>query len=101
MLKKGRKKDQQYTKYLKDPVLEPYFIQLEEACYTVHKNVTSSNNKEYSQKLGHYTTFYSALHKIAEDITKSQSYDSIQEFINEYKKTINQLNQAYELRSTV
>jgi hypothetical protein len=100
-MSKGRKKNQQYTKYLKDPILEPYFIQLEEGCYTVHKNVISDNSREYSQKIGHYINFYTALSKVAEDITKSQSYDSIQDFINEYKKTINQLNQAYELRSTI
>jgi len=92
----ARKKDQQYTKYLKDPVLEPYFIQLEESCYTVHKNVIESK-KEYSQKIGHYKSLSTALSKIAEDTAKNQSYDSIKGFMNEYETIINNLNQAYNV----
>ena len=88
----ARKKDQQYTKYLKDPVLEPYFIQLEESCYTVHKNVIAESKKEYSQKIGHYKSLSTALSKIAEDTAKNQSYDSIKGFMNEYETIINNLN---------
>jgi len=93
----ARKKDQQYTKYIKDPVLEPYFIQLEENCYTVHKNITAESKKEYSQKIGHYKSLYVALSKIAEDTAKRKSYDSIKGFMNEYKTIINNLNQAYNV----
>lgn len=93
----ARKKDQQYTKYIKDPVLEPYFIQLEESCYTVHKNVIAESKKEYSQKIGHYKSLHIALSKIAEDTAKSKSYDSIKGFMNEYETIINNLNQAYNV----
>jgi len=93
----ARKKNQQYTKYLKDPILEPYFIQLEESCYTVHKNIITGSKKEYSQKIGHYKSFSTALNKIAEDTAKSKSYDSIKGFMNEYETIINNLNQAYNV----
>ena len=93
----ARKKDQQYTKYLKDPVLEPYFIQLEESCYTVHKNVIAESKKEYSQKIGHYKSLSTTLSKIAEDTAKNKSYDSIKGFMNEYETIINNLNQAYNV----
>ena len=96
-MSKGRKKNQQYTKYIKDPVLEPYFIQLEESCYTVHKNVIAESKKEYSQTIGHYKSFSIALNKIAEDTAKSKSYNSIKEFMNEYETIINNLNQAYNV----
>jgi hypothetical protein len=85
------KKSGTYTRYLKDPLLEPYFIQLEDYGFTIHKNI-KSDTREYTQKIGHYLSFQNTIQAICRDKVMSNSYNSLKEFLNEYKKVIDQLN---------
>jgi hypothetical protein len=33
------KESKQYTRYIKDPLIEPYYIQLDDYCYAVQKGI--------------------------------------------------------------
>ena len=43
------KEKKTYTRYLKDPILEPYYIQLDDYGYVLHKGIIAEESgKEYS-----------------------------------------------------
>jgi len=86
------KPSKQYTRYIKDPLLDPYVIQLEDHCFSVHKvTIAEESGKEYSQNIGYYNSFEAALQAIARTETKSYSYESIKDFIDSYDKITNKL----------
>jgi len=92
------KEKKTYTRYLRDQVLEPYFVQLDDYGYVVHRTIVAEDSgKEYSQVVGYYQKLSSALGSIAKHSVMSKNHDSIQGFINEYESTINKLNQAYNV----
>lgn len=85
------KKPGTYTRYLRDPQLEPYFIQLEDYGFTLHKNL-KSDTREYSQKIGHYTHLPQVIKALARDQVMNKSYDSLKMFIKEYNEVVEKLN---------
>jgi ppGpp synthetase/RelA/SpoT-type nucleotidyltranferase len=92
------KEKKTYTRYLKDPVLEPYYIQLDDHGYVLHRSITAEDSgKEYSQVIGYYNTLAATLRAIAKNDSMSKSYDSIQSYIDNYESIINKLNQAYNI----
>lgn len=92
------KESKQYTRYIKDPLLEPYYIQLDDYCYAVQKGIIAEESgKEYQQTLGYYTSLSNALKAIARDEAMSVSYDTIQEFINTYNQIINRLSKVIKI----
>ena len=75
-----------------DPLMEPYFIQYDQNCYTVMKRITAGNTgREREQLIGYYSNVDSCLDSIAEDCVKTQSYESIQEFVDTHKEKIAEL----------
>ena len=75
-----------------DPLMEPYFIQYDQNCYTVMKRITAGNTgREREQLIGYYSNVDSCLDSIAEDSIKTQSYESIQEFVDTHKEKIAEL----------
>ena len=89
-------------KTITDPVLEPYYIAMDEYNYTVQEVVTpnpkySQTGKTYIKPVGHYSNFTSCITTIAKRKVNTKSYTSIREYINEYKKVINELNKTFEL----
>jgi hypothetical protein len=83
------------TTIIRDPKIEPFFISKDAYCYTIFKTVTpdvryTENNlpgKDYVKPLGHYSSFASCLRALAkEKVDNNQSYDSIQEYIQTFKK---------------
>ncbi len=49
------KEKKTYTRYLKDPVLEPYYLQLDDYGYVLHKSITAGESgNDYSQVIGYY-----------------------------------------------
>ena len=51
-----------------DPLMEPYFIQYDQHCYTVMKKVTAGNTGRVREQLiGYYSQLESCLDSIAED----------------------------------
>lgn len=92
------KESKQYTRYIKDPLIEPYYIQLDDYCYAVHKGIIAEESgKEYQQTLGYYTSLSNALEAIARDEAMSVSYDTIQEFINTYNQIMNRLSKVIKI----
>ena len=79
-------------RYIKDPKLEPYFIQLDDYCYAVHKMIVSQESgKEYQSTVGFYSNFDAVLRAYAKNQVNSKSYESVNEFIIEYKSVLTKL----------
>lgn len=85
-------------RFIKDPALEPYYIQLDDYCYAVQEIIIAQESgKEYQNTLGFYTSFSNCLKAIAKDKVKKQSYVSVKEFLEEYNRIINQLESVTNL----
>lgn len=86
--------EKEYTRFINDPILEPYFISMDDNCMTVNIRVTpdsryTNSGKEYVKIIGHYSNLSAALKAITKDKSNSQSYNSLQEYIETYTKTLN------------
>jgi len=90
-------KEKEYTRFITDPVMEPYFISMDDNCMTVNIRVMpdarySDSGKEYTKVIGHYSSLASALKSIAKDKTNSESYDSLGDYIKKYNSISESLN---------
>jgi len=72
-------------RFIKDPVLTPYYIQLDDHCYIAQKSTYSESGKEYQNTLGHFGKLSSCIEAIARDDAKSRSYDSLKEFVERFE----------------
>ncbi len=85
------------AKTITDSLLEPYYIAMDQYCFTVFETITpdpsfTENGKNYFKSVGHYSNIGNALEAIAKRKATSKSYNSIREFIDEYKQIIESLN---------
>ena len=92
--------EKEYTRFITDPAMEPYFISMDDNCMTVNIKITpdtrySDSGKDYNKIVGHYSNLGSALKSIAKDKTNSKSYDSLQEYITEYTSIVESFNQKF------
>ena len=84
-----------------DPFMAPYYIGKDTHCYTVYEVVTpqekylekGSEGKDYEKPLGHYSSFSSALQKIAKEKLHNEKdhYTSIQEYIKRWDELLIEL----------
>lgn len=75
-----------------DDLMEPYFIQYDQNCYTVMKKVTAGDTgRDREQLVGYYSNLDGCLDSIAEDSIKNQNYKSIQDFITAQKERMTEL----------
>jgi len=72
-------------RFIKDPVLKPYYIQLDDYCYIAQKSNYSEAGHEYQNTLGHYSTLGACIEAIARDDAKSQSYESLKAFVERFE----------------
>ena len=95
---------------IKDPLLEPYFITKDEYSYTVKEMVESNadhfrsngKSKTYEKSLYYYPKFDQAVNKIAELKTTKGDFNSLNEYIENYKLIENQIkNYTNGIRSTI
>ena len=89
-------------KTITDPVLEPYYIAMDEYNYTVQEIVTpnpkySETGKKYIRPLGYFSNFHSCIAAIVKRKVNTKSYTSLKEYLKEYKNTINKLNENFGL----
>jgi hypothetical protein len=93
-----------------DPLLDPFFITKDEYSYTVKQNVTSDsthfrskgNAKTYEKSLYYFTRFDQALNKISDLKSDMESFNSLEEYINNYTKiSTNIKNYTDGIRSIV
>ena len=72
-------------RFIKDPLLEPYYIQLDDYSYIAQKSTYSEAGHEYQNTLGHYSTLGACIEAIARDDAKSQSYESLKAFVERFE----------------
>ena len=78
-------------KFIKDPALGDYFIQVDDLNYSTFLKIIPDSGIPYDSCIGHFSDFSKALEKIAEHKVRSRSYDSIKEFIEEFRQIKNEL----------
>ena len=78
-------------RFIKDPALEPYYIQLDDHCYIAQKSTYSESGKEYQNTLGQFGKLSGCIEAIARDDAKSRSYDSIREFVESFEQKSEEL----------
>ena len=84
-------------RFIKDPALTPYYIQLDDHCYIAQKSTFSESGKEYQNTIGHYGKLGICLEAIARDSAKSQSYDSLKEFVERFEQKSEELKNLIRL----
>lgn len=81
--------------FIKDPLLGDYFIQIDEYNYSVFKTIMPDSGTPYDSCIGHFGNIGGALKKIADNTMKGKSYDSIKQYISEYKLILNKFNENF------
>ena len=81
--------------FIKDPLLGDYFIQIDEYNYSVFKTIIPDSGTPYDSCIGHFGNLGGALKKIADNTMKGKSYDSIKQYISEYKSILNEFNKNF------
>ena len=72
-------------RYIKDPVLEPYFIQVDDLNYSAFKKIIPDSGIPYDSCIGHFSNLAKALERIAEHEVRQESYSSLKEYIEKIK----------------
>jgi hypothetical protein len=94
--------EKEYTRFITDPVMEPYFISMDDNCMTVNVKVIpdaryTDSGKEYTKIIGHYSNLGTALRSIAKEKVNSKSYDSLKTYINEYTTLIDSFTETIKI----
>ena len=94
--------EKEYTRFINDPIMDPYFISMDDNCMTVNIKVIpdtrySDSGKEYNKIVGHYSNLGSALKSIAKDKVNSKSYESLKDYIEEYHNVINSITDKIKI----
>ncbi len=84
-------------RFIKDPLLAPYYIQLDDHCYIAQKSTFSEAGHEYQNTIGHYSRLGTCLEAIARDGVKSSSYNSVKEFVERFENKVEELKNLIEL----
>lgn len=81
------------TGTITDPLIEPYFISMDENNYTLYKRYDGvKTDKQYMSVVGHYSTVKGCLSTLATKLAKQGQYQSIQEFIDRYDTIVQKFN---------
>ena len=78
-------------RFIKDPALAPYYIQLDDHCYIVQKSTYSEAGHEYQTTMGHYRSLGGCIESIARDDARSKNWDTIREFVERFEIKSNEL----------
>lgn len=87
---KGKKA---YIKKITDPVLEPYFIQMDESNYTLCEAAESGSVKT----IGYYSNLGSALMGYCKTNVVKNDYSSIQEYMDEYNCLVDKVKNTFSI----
>lgn len=98
-------KTESLQKSISDPLLEPFFVTVDQYCYTVNLRVTpdpknieeGKEGKEYTKVVGHYSSFNSCLEIISKQKLNTKNYSSVKEYLNEFNAITNQLKTLTQL----
>ena len=94
--------EKENLRIITDPVMEPYFISMDDYCMTVNVKITpdaryTNSGKDYNKTIGHYNNLANALKAIARDKVNSKSYESLNEYIDTYNSTINLITEKISI----
>ncbi len=78
-------------RFINDPALGDYFIQVDDLNYSAFKKIIPDSGIPYDSCVGHYSNLSNALERIAEHKVRQQSYDTLRGYIEELKKIKNEL----------
>jgi hypothetical protein len=87
-----KEKELSNTIIIRDPFLEPFYIQKDTYCYTVMEDATPDQRytdsvKKIQKTIGYYSTLGNCLKRISGlKINNKQEYNSITEYISEWKE---------------
>ena len=84
-------------RFIKDPAIEPYYIQLDDYCYIAQKSTYSEAGHEYQNTIGHYTTLGACIEAIARDDARSNNYNSLREFVERFEAKSTELKNIVKL----
>jgi hypothetical protein len=90
-------KESKTLNFITDPVLEPYYIQLDEYCYIAQKSTFSEKGNEYQNTIGHYTSLGNCLKAIARDSSNSKSYNSVKEYVKSFEQKLEEIKNIIKL----
>jgi len=95
---------------LTDSKLDPFFITVDDYCFTVKEMVTPDTNhfksngktKKYERSLFYYPSLDTALVKIAELKASTGDFNSMDEYLKNYETIKNEIKEyTHELRSII
>lgn len=87
----GRQKGSTTLTYIKDSILEPYYIQIDDYNYTLCKKISTGDDKEYESKIGYYSNLGNCLNAMIKNQINQSSFESLQDYITEFKELQNRL----------
>jgi hypothetical protein len=93
----GKQKGSTHLRYIKDPLLNPYYIQIDDYNFTLCKECPTEGNADYETKLGHYTSVSNCLEALVKDTCRQHNYESLQDYIDQYKNLQNKLVNHFNL----
>ena len=95
---------------LRDPKLEPFFITVDDYCFTIKERVTSDTDhfkssgkaKVYEKSLFYVPNLGMALTRIAELKAGIGDFNSLDEYLKNYETITNEIKEyTHELRSII
>ena len=95
---------------LRDPKLEPFFITVDDYCFTIKERVTSDTDhfkssgkaKVYEKSLFYVPNLGMALSRIAELRAGIGDFNSLDEYLKNYETITNEIKEyTHELRSII
>jgi hypothetical protein len=82
----------QQENIITDPVIEPYFIQMDDYNYTLCiRNVAEKSGREYNTSIGYFSSFSKCISTLASILVKKGTYTSIDQFLQKYNEIIDKL----------
>ena len=81
-----------YIRTIEDEIIDPYYITMDDYCYTLNEDLSKNKDKTYTKKIGYYSNFDQLLERIATHKTNKRSYLSIREYIEQYREIQESIN---------
>lgn len=85
----AKTKQQEASAVITDPLMEPYFITMDDYNYTLGRRY--AGEKGHTATIGYYKSIGSCLQAVATLLSKQQSYSSIQEYLTNYDQIVSKL----------
>ena len=94
--------EKEYTRFITDPAMEPYFISMDDNCMTVNVKVIpdvryTDSGKEYTKIIGHYSNLGTALRSIAKEKVNGKSYDSLKESVTQFSNILDSFTEKIKI----